>query len=328
MKKTTRLSWILGSTLMCGCVQGGARPSIWPTLTKSDSGSAGSSVSSKVSETAQGVKGQFASMGTAVSSAYGKAKNSITSAFTTNPTTSTDDPTSLNTKPATIGPEIHVAQGHLYESTGQFPKALDNFSKALEIEPKNMSALTSLARLHARQNEHEKSAEFYRRALEVNPGDAALLVEYGDCQKKLGQLANAKESYLKAVNLQPKDAGHRMALAGVLVDEGRDQEALTELTQVEPPAVANYRMAYIYFARQKMPQAQQHVQTALNIDPNMQPARDLMNQMGGIQTAQQAYGVYQNAGNVIQNVQGLITPSGLPQSASAASSSAPAPSYR
>ena len=309
MNNLTRLSatLVLAAVPTLGCVQNGARPSIWPSLTKS--GETGApSMASSVTGAAKGVKGQVASMGTAVSSAYGKAKNSLTSAFTTTPSTA-NDPTSLNSKPATIGPEIYVAQGHLYESTGQFPKALDNFSKALEIEKTNLAALTSVARLHARQNETEKAAEFYKKAIAVNPGDATLHVEYGDCQRKLGQLDNARDSYLTAVNLQPKERGHRIAMANVLLEEGRDQEALTEISQVETPAMANYQMAYLYFGRQKLPEAQKHLQAALEIDPNMQPARDLLNQMGGVQTAQQAYGLYQNAGNMVQAVRGLAPPS-------------------
>ncbi len=304
---------VLSSFNAIGCVQTGGRSSIWPTLGgQSSSPGIGKSIAS----TATGVKGQISSMGTAVSSAYGKAKTSITSAFTGNPTTPTDDPTSLSSRPTTIGPEIYVAQGQLYETTGQYTKAFDNYSKALEAEPKNLPALLSVARLHERQNESAKACEFFQKAIDIKGNDAAIYVELGNSQKHLGQLDKAKASYMAAINLQPTERSHRAAMASVLLEEGRDQEALHELAQTDPPAMANYQLAYLYMTRQNVPQAQQHLAAALQIDPNLQPARDLMNQLGGSQVAQGAYGAYQTAGNVMQSIQGLTgaMPSGPIQS--------------
>ncbi len=132
-------------------------------------------------------------------------------------------------------------------------------------------------------------------------------VELGAIYKKQGQLAAAKESFQRAVNLQPKDAGHRTALAGALLEEGREQDALNEISQVDTPAMANYRMAHLYFTKQNVPQAQNYLASALRIDPNLQPARDLMNQLsGGGQIVQQAAGIYKNANNLYQNANGLI----------------------
>ncbi len=303
MKRRNQVGFAAMISFACtlGCVQNGARPSIWPTL-----GGAGAGVTSGVASTAKGVKGQLSSVGTAMSSAYNKTKTTLTSAFNTTPEKS-DDPTSLNSKPSTLGPELFVAQGQLYETTGQYPKAIDNYSKALEIEPKNVSAMVSLARLHDRQNDPAKSIEFYKKAIELSPTDASMHVELGMIYKKQGQLAAAKESFQRAVNLQPKDAGHRTALAGALLEEGREQDALNEISQVDTPAMANYRMAHLYFTKQNVPQAQNYLASALRIDPNLQPARDLMNQLsGGGQIVQQAAGIYKNANNLYQNANGLI----------------------
>jgi tetratricopeptide (TPR) repeat protein len=289
--------WLVVLT-MVGCVHTGPRSSIWPTWKTTD---ASGGMASKFSSTAQGVKGQLSTMGTAVTSAYGKAKSSITSAWSGSSPTATEE--TANPKP-TLGPEIFVANGQLYESTGQYTKALDNYSKALEVEPKNASALLAMARLHQRQNEHAKAVEFFKKASEVNPADAQVFNEIGNCLAKQGQLVNARQEIQKAVNLQPKNRVYRMSMAGILLEEGKSDEALSELAQVDPPAMANYQMASLYFGRQNIPAAQQHLSTALQIDPNLQPARDLLNQMGGGQLAQQAMGAYQGVDqtwNALQN---------------------------
>lgn len=296
-----------------GCVTSpGARSSIWPTKGVSDPTSIGgpnaaSSLSSKLGSTARGVKGQFSTMGTVVTSAYGKAKTAVASTFVPSTAATTDssvsDPTTLansSTNNAALGPEINVITGQMYESNGQYAKAMDYYSKALEAESANVAALSSMARLHDRQNNPEKAIEFYQRAIKVAPGQASLHADLGGVQTRVGQMATAKEQYQKAINLDPKNRSYRSSLAGILVDEGQADKAEQELRQVDGPAMSNYQMAYLYMSRQNLPETRQYLAKALAIDPNLQPARDMMNSLGGPQLAQQANGMMQQANQLYQ----------------------------
>ena len=300
--------------LTIGCTSTpGSRTSIWPTRTAGSP--TATSVTGSLASTTQAVKGQFSSMGTAVSSAYGKAKTAIASPF--GATTETKgDPTNLSTKP-TVGPELHVMNGQLHESQGNYAKALDSYSKALEIEPKNPSALLSTARLYERQNEKGKAVDFYQKAANVAPNNAAIFADLGSLQARSGNLTAARSELQKAVNLDPKSTTYRSALAGVMLDSGNAESAMTELNQVNSPAMANYQMAYLHFTRKNVPATQQYLGSALQIDPNLKPARDLMASMGGAQnmtqmaqhgqqTMQQAQGIYQQAGAIGTNIQGLV----------------------
>lgn len=307
-----------GMVGLVGCsTTPGSRPSIWPTKTfDSTATTAPSGMTGTLASTGKAVKGQFASMGTAVSSVYGKAKNAITTPFTGDSATP-EAGASLSTKP-TIGPELYVMNGQLHESQGNYAKAIDSYSKALEIEPKNPSALLSTARLYDRQNEREKSVEFYQKAAVVTPNDANIYAELGALQAKSGNLAAAKQELQKAVNLEPKSTTHRSSMAGILLDSGSADLAMSELMQVNSPAMANYQMAYLHFARKNVPATQQYLNNALQIDPNLKPARDLMASMGGAQNItqmaqqgqsmiQQSQGIYQQAGAIGSNVQGLMS---------------------
>jgi Tfp pilus assembly protein PilF len=221
-------------------------------------------------------------------------------------------------------------KGHLDESQGNYAKALDSYSKALELEPKNASALLSMARLYERQQEKDKAVDFYRKAALSAPNDAAIFADLGSLQARSGNLTEARTELQKAVNLDPKSTSYRSALAGVLLDSGNSEAAMTELQQVNSPAMANYQMAYLHFARKNVPATQQYLGSALQIDPNLKPARDLMASMGGAQainqmaqrgheTVQQAQGIYQQAGAVGANLQGLVSgaPTQYPVAASA-----------
>ena len=306
---------------LTGCTSTpGSRPSIWPTRTAGSptslSSGAGNGVSGTLASTAQTVKGQFSSMGTAVSSAYGKAKTAVTSPFSGTTESGAVDATALNNKPS-MDPELQVMKGQLNEQQGNYAKALDSYSKALESEPKNPAALLSTARLFERQGEKDKAVEFYQKAGVVAPNNAAIFADLGNLHARAGNLPAARAELQKAVNLDPKSTSHRSALAGVMLDSGNADAAMAELGQVNSPAMANYQMAYLHFSRKNVPATQQYLGAALQIDPNLKPARDLMVSTGGAQKinqmaqsgqqgVQQAQGIYQQAGAIGSNIQGLF----------------------
>jgi tetratricopeptide (TPR) repeat protein len=212
---------------------------------------------------------------------------------------------------------------------------MDYYSKALEAESTNVAALSSMARLHDRQNNSEKAIEFYQRAIKVAPNQAALNAELGNVHGRIGQVATAKELYQKAINLDPKNRSYRSSLAGLLVDEGQADKAEQELRQVDGPAMANYQMAYLYMSRQNIPETRQYLSKALAIDPNLQPARDMMNSLGGPQLAQQTSGMiqqatqlYQQAGQLGSAVQNAYSPNPNATAPNVPSSIAPAASVR
>lgn len=326
---------------LTGCTStSGSRPSIWPTQ-KMDAGatagSATAAVGGAIATTTKTVKGQFASMGTAVSSAYGKAKTAITSPFSTASATTAEDASSLVGKQPSITPELHVAQGNYFEAQGNYAKAMDSYSKALEVEPKNAAALLSMAKLYDRQNSTDKAIEFYQKAIASAP-TASTIADLGNLYARNQNLSGAKEQLQKAVNLDPKNKTYRAALAGVMLDSGNADGAMEELRQVETPAMANYQMAYLHFTRKNVPATQQYLAAALQIDPNLQPARNLLASMGGAQNisqmaqqgqqlGNQAYGIYQQAGNLATGIQGAWNGASQPMGYGAPNSGAAPTGY-
>ena len=271
-----------------------------------------SSLTSKMSGAAKGIRGQFASVGTAVGSMYGKAKTAVSTTLTKPATPDKDDPTSLANMPTAIAPELWVTNGQYYEAQGQFAKALDNYTKALEKDPTNASALVSTARLYDRQGQADRAIEYYQKAVTAKSDDAGIYNDLALAYQKQGKLPAAKDNLQKAIAIDSKNVRYHNNLATVLVENGQSTDAVKQLEQVLSPAIANYNVADLHFTKQNIPAAQQHLQTALQIDPNLQQARDLMNRLGGGQGVQTAVNAYQMAGNIMQTVQGVAAPNSQP----------------
>ncbi len=243
------------------------------SVASTDTPSADTGVSGKLASLKDSATGQVSSMGTATKSAFNKTKATFAGFVGKKSTVdengnpiSPDDPTRLDT-PASVGPEVFVAQGQLWETTGDFTKAMESYTKALESEPKNASALASIARLHYRQEHYKPASDFFKRALEQTPNDAALLNDYGLTQAKLGDVPGATESFTKALSIAPGTSRFANNLANVKYEAGDSQGALAVLMQHNKPAVAHFNMAYLHYKAGKLADAKTHLMEVVKYEP-------------------------------------------------------------
>lgn len=258
---------------------------------------------SSLTSNANGFTSQLKSMGTTVSSAMTKAKNVVTAPFSAkDPDSAVDPETSLANMPNSLTSELWVTQGQAAELKGNFPAALDNYTKALQQEPNNLPALQSTARLYTRQEQHATAVEWHQRVVAVSP-TAANYAELADSQLKSGNANAAQVSIQKAISLEPSVPRYRNNLAGMLVATGRSDEAVRQLEQIFPAAVANYNVAYLHYTNKNMAAAQQHLNLALQADPNLKQARDLMATLTNNQPVQAARAAYNTAESIYRTAQ-------------------------
>ena len=297
----------LAASAGCASMPG---PTTWfskksPTAALNGGGQTGGTFASKVTSAGAGIGGQVKSMGTTMSSAMGKAKSIVTAPFAG--ASDNGDPTSLANMPDKLGPEIWVTNGQLYESQGKYAKAMENYTKALGVEPNNEAALLSMARLHVRQQQNDEAEQYFTKALAVRP-KADVYNELASLVQKQGRNSEALAIMEKAIAQEPNSQKFRNNLAGMLVASGRSDEAVQQLAQVFSPAEASYNVAYLHFAKQDMAGAQRHLQVALQADPNLQPARELWATINGSPTTQSAIAAYQTANQIYRTAQGTVTP--------------------
>jgi Tfp pilus assembly protein PilF len=285
-------------------------PATWFSKKSSDAALNGSTQSSgtlasSLSNASQGIGGQVKSMGTTMASAMGKAKTIVTSPFA--PKSDNSDPTSLANMPTNLGPEIWVTNGQLYEGQGKHAKAMENYTKALQVEPNNEAALLSIARLHARQQQYPEAERYFNQALALRP-QADVYNDLATLLLKQGRSPEAFGIVEKAIALEPNSQRYRNNLASMLVSAGRSDEAVQQLSTVFPPAIASYNVAYLHFAKQDIAGAQQHLQVALQADPNLKEARDLWATINNNPAAQSAVAAYQTANQIYRTAQTAVTP--------------------
>jgi Flp pilus assembly protein TadD len=221
---------------------------------------------------AAGAGQKVLSVGTSAKGMFGKTTSAVTGVFQrdtpeADAVVDSTDPLRLDNKPDQVDPEVFVANGQLWESTGDMTKAMESYTRALETNPKHAPALTSLARLHFRQGNLPQAVLYFEKALVEKPQDAGLHNDLGLTLSKLGNQPAAIASLEKALQLAPGTSRYANNLASVKFESGDPNSALIVLMQNNKPAVAHFNMAYLHFKKGQMPQAQSHLGEAMKFEP-------------------------------------------------------------
>lgn len=202
---------------------------------------------------------------------------STTAAKTTLPE---DDPLRLDRVPKKIGPEVYVGAARLLENQGKFDEAEAKYREALKVAPRDFSALIGLARLYDRQGQGSKALEVYRSAAKAHPDNPLVFNDLGLCYRRQRQSGPAIDAFRKAIALKPEEPKYRNNLAAALVEAGRVDEALQQLLAVHSAAAAHYNLAYLLHQQGDRQAALDHLHQALQHDPALAPARQMLAQLG------------------------------------------------
>ncbi len=251
----------------------------------------------KLAAVREAATGQVNNLSMATSSAWNKTKNGVTGLFGGATTgdevadpTAENDPTRLSS-PASVSPEVFVAQGALWETTGDFTKAMESYTRALQTEPRNAPALASVARLQMRQEDYVAAVESFAKAIEVNASDAALHNDYGMARARVGDMAGASESINQALALSPNTSRFANNLANVKFDAGDADAALQVLMDHNKPPVAHFNMAYLHYRGGNYAEAKKQLNEVLKFEPMagtdssiaqaVSRSREMLNQIDG-----------------------------------------------
>ena len=84
-----------------------------------------------------------------------------------------------------------------------FDEALKDYSKALELEPTNYSAILFTANTYDRENQFSKAGEWYERAMRLDPNVETAYRYYADLLAKQGDMAKARAMLIQAAVAEP-----------------------------------------------------------------------------------------------------------------------------
>jgi tetratricopeptide (TPR) repeat protein len=115
----------------------------------------------------------------------------------------------------------HYNLGIHHWNKKEFAEAVDEYSKALALDPNYGSALNGLGYAYADMGNFEKAIEYFEKYAAVTPGDANPLDSLAEIYFQIGRLDDSRKKYQQAIDVQPNyfEAYWRIAYVYALAED-------------------------------------------------------------------------------------------------------------
>jgi len=174
-------------------------------------------------------------------------------------------------KKVDITAEVRRVLGWAELQRNRFDDAIEQFTKALEMEPRDSSAQFGLAVAYRRKWKLEEAAAELAKVEALDAKFPGLALEKGRLAEAGGDMAAATESYRSALLESPEDAALKSRMGAVLVLAGKYEESeklLREVLDAQPySAEAEHYLGRIELERGQLETARQRFLRAARLEP-------------------------------------------------------------
>ncbi|HTW57994.1 MAG TPA: tetratricopeptide repeat protein [Terriglobales bacterium] len=167
------------------------------------------------------------------------------------------------------GAEGHLCLGLLEDGTGRYEKAAEQFQQAVELDPTNDRAYTSLATVYQHLNQPDKAEETYKRAITVRPQYWRVYNMLGVYYLTQADYEKAAATFERATKLDPDSYLALNNLGAALLYEGKDDEAAQAFAKsvgIRPTRDAYNNMAVAQFRLHRFRDSVGNYKEALKLD--------------------------------------------------------------
>ncbi|GBF50858.1 TPR-repeat-containing lipoprotein [Leptospira ryugenii] len=128
---------------------------------------------------------------------------------------------------------LHTFLGTAYFLKGTFSESETSFRKSISLQDNHIPAYLGLCNLYIKKNQYADCQKVSELGLTKSPRNAELKNKLGICQWKWGQSPKAILSFQDASSIDPNFFEPKINLAYLLIDLGRNDEALEALKKAE-----------------------------------------------------------------------------------------------
>jgi tetratricopeptide (TPR) repeat protein len=176
-------------------------------------------------------------------------------------------------KAPAVTADTRFALGQLAEARGDIDRAIHEYNKALDLDPKHLPSLCRLGVVYAEQKNYDDSIAVWKRYVAASNDSGYAYSNLGYCYELAGDPALAKAAYQKGIEKDPKSAPCRTNYGIMLARNGDTTGALKMWNPVLTDAQIHYNLASIYESTGRKAEAKEEYEKALAADPTLIDAR-------------------------------------------------------
>jgi serine/threonine protein kinase/tetratricopeptide (TPR) repeat protein len=126
---------------------------------------------------------------------------------------------------------VHLFLGYSYNTKKMFNEAIEEFNKALELDPNYGMAANMLAYAYADMGNFEKAIEYLKKYASMSPGDANPFDSMAEIYLKMGRLDEAIAKYEEALEVKPDFFMTQMSIGYIYALKENYHEAMKWIEQ-------------------------------------------------------------------------------------------------
>lgn len=172
---------------------------------------------------------------------------------------------------------IHFSLGTAYSFKGQYEKAVDEFKKAIEINPNYVNAYNNLGMAYEEMGLFDKAIVEYKKAIQLKPNYKRAHGNLGSVYGKKRLFDRAIAECKEAIEIDPAYADAHNNLGIAYINKGWVDQAMTEFKkaiELEPNHMnAHYNLGLVYLVKKMYREAVNEFKKAIRIDPTDIDAR-------------------------------------------------------
>ncbi len=167
--------------------------------------------------------------------------------------------------------ELHSIAGVCFLLQENAEKALEYFSAAVQLAPKELRYLVNQAELLAKFGRQNEAMDIFQQVLSQDPRYETAYIGIGNIHQENGELELASAQFARAVRFNPKSVAARNNFASTLVKTKHYEEALAEtekILELQPDHnVSHRRIAKILVHFSKDQEAAKAIERAIQYHP-------------------------------------------------------------
>ena len=172
--------------------------------------------------------------------------------------------------------EAYNNRGVAYYEIKQHERAIEDYNKAIELNPKYAMAYYNRGNEYGEIKQHEKAIEDYNKAIELNPKYADAYNNRGNAYREIKKHEKAIEDYNKAIELNPKYAmvySNRGVAYGGLKQYAKAIEDFSKAIELNPKYADAYNNRGVAYREIKQHEkAIEDYNKAIELNPNLAEA--------------------------------------------------------
>ena len=169
-------------------------------------------------------------------------------------------------------PSTYVALAQMHELTGNHDLAIQEFQRALTIDPRDTEAITGLASSYQSQGRNADAETEYLRAAALRPDDWNGYNNLGNFYGQIGRFQDAITQYRRALEMTPENSAIYGNLANVYMDmdgpgtEAAAEAALKRSIAISPSYFAYGNLGFLYLKQHRFEESIEATKKGLDLN--------------------------------------------------------------